>query len=118
MALAWVHALVIKNTSYVDVLWGYGVGVLGLIYLILAGENTDPARMALLKALILTCPFDWVLIYSKDASENRRMPAMPTFVNIWEKSQPWIFYFFPDTGILGGLIRLAFSYFGTKSKSN
>ena len=54
MALAWVHALVIKNTSYVDVLWGYGVGVLGLIYLILAGENTDPARMALLKALILT----------------------------------------------------------------
>ena len=28
MALAWVHAVVIKNTSYVDVLWAYGVGVL------------------------------------------------------------------------------------------
>ena len=54
MALAWVHALVIKNTSYVDVLWGYGVGVLGFIYLLLADENTDPARMALLKALLLT----------------------------------------------------------------
>ena len=35
MALAWVHALMIKNTSYVDVLWGYGVGVLGFIYLVL-----------------------------------------------------------------------------------
>ena len=54
MALAWVHAVVIKNTSYVDVLWGYGVGVLGFIYLLLADENTDPARMALLKALLLT----------------------------------------------------------------
>ena len=54
MALAWVHALLIKNTSYVDVLWGYGVGVLGFIYLVLADENTDPARMALLKALLLT----------------------------------------------------------------
>ena len=54
MALAWVHAVVIKNTSYVDVLWGYGVGVLGFIYLVLADENTDPARMALLKALLLT----------------------------------------------------------------
>ena len=54
MALAWVHALIIKNTSYVDVLWGYGVGVLGFIYLVLAEENTDLARMALLKALLLT----------------------------------------------------------------
>ena len=54
MALAWFHAVVIKNTSYVDVLWGYGVGVLGFIYLVLGDENTDPARMALLKALLLT----------------------------------------------------------------
>ena len=30
MAVGWGVALVIKNTSYVDVLWAYGVGVLGL----------------------------------------------------------------------------------------
>ena len=35
MAIAWLHAIVIKNTSYVDVLWGYGVGILGFIYLVL-----------------------------------------------------------------------------------
>ena len=54
MAIAWVHAIFIKNTSYVDVLWGYGVGVLGFFYLIEGGADCDPARMALLKALLLT----------------------------------------------------------------
>ena len=54
MATAWVHALAIKNTSYVDVLWGYGVGILGFIYLVYGNETCDPARMALLKALLLT----------------------------------------------------------------
>ena len=54
MAAAWVHALAIKNTSYVDVLWGYGVGILGFIYLVYGNEDCPPARLALLKALLLT----------------------------------------------------------------
>lgn len=54
MATAWVHALAIKNTSYVDVLWGYGVGILGFIYLVYGNETCEPARLALLKALLLT----------------------------------------------------------------
>lgn len=33
MFLGWLVALAIRNTSYVDVLWAYGVGVLGLIYI-------------------------------------------------------------------------------------
>jgi steroid 5-alpha reductase family enzyme len=54
MFLAWIHGIIIKNTSYVDVLWGYGVGILGFIFIMLAGEDCDPARLALLKALIVT----------------------------------------------------------------
>ncbi len=54
MFFAWIHALVIKNTSYVDALWGYGVGILGFIFLTLATDNCDPARLALLKALLIT----------------------------------------------------------------
>jgi steroid 5-alpha reductase family enzyme len=54
MFVAWIHAIIIKNTSYVDVLWGYGVGILGFIFIILAGEDCDPARLALLKALLVT----------------------------------------------------------------
>jgi steroid 5-alpha reductase family enzyme len=68
MALAWVHALIIKNTSYVDVLWGYGVGVLGFIYLVLADENTDPDRMALLKALTPN------LVHSTGYLSTQKMP--------------------------------------------
>ena len=33
MFFGWVVALKIKNTSYVDVLWAYGVGILGIVYL-------------------------------------------------------------------------------------
>ena len=54
MFFAWMHAIWIKNTSYVDVLWAYGVGILGFIFLSFEEELCDPARLALLKALILT----------------------------------------------------------------
>ena len=32
MIFGWLVALRINNTSYVDVLWAYGVGVLGFAY--------------------------------------------------------------------------------------
>ena len=32
MLIGWIIALFIKNTSYVDVLWAYGVGVVGLCF--------------------------------------------------------------------------------------
>jgi len=54
MFFAWMHAIWIKNTSYVDVLWAYGVGILGFIFLSFEEQSCDPARLALLKALILT----------------------------------------------------------------
>ena len=39
MFFAWMHAIWIKNTSYVDVLWAYGVGILGFIFLSFEEEN-------------------------------------------------------------------------------
>ncbi|MEL0099417.1 MAG: DUF1295 domain-containing protein, partial [Opitutae bacterium] len=52
MFLGWLVALKIKNTSYVDVLWAYGVGILGIVYLYLLREDCHPARYALLLGLL------------------------------------------------------------------
>ena len=35
MLIGWLFALRSKNASYVDVLWAYGVGVLGLCFLVI-----------------------------------------------------------------------------------
>ena len=39
MIVGWVIALLIKNTSYVDVLWAYGVGILGLCFLVIQSDQ-------------------------------------------------------------------------------
>ena len=39
MLIGWIIALLIKNTSYVDVLWAYGVGVLGLCFLVIQSDQ-------------------------------------------------------------------------------
>src|SRR6056300_1622067 len=52
MFLGWLIALKIRNTSYVDVLWAYGVGILGIVYLYLLREDCHPARHALLLGLL------------------------------------------------------------------
>ena len=52
MFLGWLVALKIRNTSYVDVLWAYGVGILGIVYLYLLQEDCHPARHALLLGLL------------------------------------------------------------------
>ena len=54
MLVGWLIALAIRNTSYVDVLWAYGVGVLGLVYLYFIQEECHPARHALLLGLLLS----------------------------------------------------------------
>ena len=53
MLIGWLVAIKINNTSYVDVLWAYGVGVLGFAYLFLEGEKTDPNRLLLLQFLMV-----------------------------------------------------------------
>ena len=52
MAVGWGVALVIKNTSYVDVLWAYGVGVLGLCFLVIQSDQCHPARLAVLEGIL------------------------------------------------------------------
>ena len=52
MLIGWLIALSIRNTSYVDVLWAYGVGVLGLVYLYFIQDECHPARHALLLGLL------------------------------------------------------------------
>ena len=52
MIFGWLVACKIKNTSYVDVLWAYGVGVLGLFYLVVQTDQCHPARLALLQGLV------------------------------------------------------------------
>ena len=52
MIVGWVIALLIKNTSYVDVLWAYGVGVLGLSFLVIQSDQCHPARLAVLEGIL------------------------------------------------------------------
>ena len=52
MLIGWLVALRINNTSYVDVLWSYGVGILGLFYLVSLSDQCDPRRLALLQGLL------------------------------------------------------------------
>ena len=71
-----MHAIWIKNTSYVDVLWGIRSWSAWIIYLTFEEQSCDPARLALLKALILTWSVRLGTYLSKDASVNRRMHGM------------------------------------------
>ena len=87
MFFAWMHAIWIKNTSYVDVLWAYGVGILGFIFLTFEEQSCDPARLALLKALILTWSVRLGTYLLKDASVNRRMHGMHICAIGWGKMQ-------------------------------
>ena len=52
MMIGWIIALLIKNTSYVDVLWAYGVGVLGLSFLVIQSDQCHPARLAVLEGIL------------------------------------------------------------------
>ena len=52
MLIGWLFALRSKNASYVDVLWSYGVGVLGIFYLVYFSDNCDPGRLALFQGLL------------------------------------------------------------------
>jgi steroid 5-alpha reductase family enzyme len=49
----WLVALKINNTSYVDVLWAYGVGILGFSFLCFSQGQTDPNRLILLQFLVI-----------------------------------------------------------------
>lgn len=53
MFAGWLVALKIGNTSYVDVLWAYGVGILGFTYLYFSNDQTDPTRLILLQFLVV-----------------------------------------------------------------
>ena len=52
MLIGWLFALRSKNASYVDVLWFYGVGVLGIFYLFYFSDKCDPGRLALFQGLL------------------------------------------------------------------
>ena len=52
MIVGWVIALLIRNTSYVDVIWAYGVGVLGISFLVIQSNQCHPARLAVLEGIL------------------------------------------------------------------
>jgi steroid 5-alpha reductase family enzyme len=52
MFIGWAVAIKIKNASYVDVLWAYGVGMLGLYFLTSQSSGCDPGRLALFQGLV------------------------------------------------------------------
>ena len=52
MFIGWMVAISIKNSSYVDVLWAYGVGILGLYFLSSQSSDCDPGRLALFQGLV------------------------------------------------------------------
>ncbi|MEC7626720.1 MAG: DUF1295 domain-containing protein, partial [Verrucomicrobiota bacterium] len=52
MLMAWLVAVWIRNTSYVDVVWAYGVGVIGLYFLHQCSDLCSPQRLALLQGLL------------------------------------------------------------------
>ena len=53
MFLGWVCSLKIGNATCVDVIWAYGVGILGCLYLQFASPQTEPVRLMILNALIV-----------------------------------------------------------------
>jgi len=53
MIIGWLVAIKINNTSYVDVLWAYGVGVLGFAYLHFQQDLTHPNRLLVLQFLLV-----------------------------------------------------------------
>lgn len=53
MIIGWLVAMKIDNTSYVDVLWAYGVGVLGFAYLHFQQDLTHPNRLLVLQFLLV-----------------------------------------------------------------
>ena len=78
MLVGWVIALLIKNTSYVDVLWAYGVGILGLSFLVIQSDQCHPARLALLEGILAVWSIRLGTYLLRRCGENRRMHAMLT----------------------------------------
>ena len=53
MSVGWVWSLKVGNATCVDVIWAYGVGILGCLYLQFASPQTEPVRLMILNALIV-----------------------------------------------------------------
>jgi steroid 5-alpha reductase family enzyme len=94
MILGWVHATKVRNASYVDVLWGIGVGVLGLCYLSTAPSNADTVRLIILKSMISI----WTLRYTVHLLRrclNKPEDARYAYFRNWMgKNQTWGFFLF------------------------
>ena len=94
MMLGWAHATKVRNASYVDVLWGIGVGALGLYYLATAPQNANPIRMDILKTMLTI----WTLRYTFHLlirSWNHPEDARYAYFRNWMgKHQNWGFFLF------------------------
>ena len=78
MLIGWIIALLIKNTSYVDVLWAYGVGVLGLCFLVIQSDQCHPARLSVLQGILAVWSLRLGTHLLRRCWGNLRMPATPT----------------------------------------
>ena len=111
MLVGWLIALAIRNTSYVDVLWAYGVGVLGLVYLYFIQEECHPARHALLLGLlgVWSARLGTHLLrrcWGKPEDARYCIPAR----SLGQKCKRRILSLFSGTGILDRFICQSFSH--------
>jgi steroid 5-alpha reductase family enzyme len=95
MIVGWVIALLIKNTSYVDVLWAYGVGVLGVAFLVIQSDQCHPARLAVLEGILAVWSLrlgTHLLRRCWGKPEDARYAYLREYLG--KKAEPGIFYLF------------------------
>ena len=116
MIVGWVIALLIKNTSYVDVLWAYGVGVLGISFLVIQSDQCHPFRLAVLEGILCGLvpasghsPSPQMLVKPEDARYAYLREYLGKNANLG-------FYLFSGTGLLDRSLRISLFDPCTKSE--
>lgn len=94
MTLGWLHATKIANATYVDVLWGAGLGILGLSYLSYSPESADPLRVLILKALITIWTIRYCFHLLKRAWKKPEDARYAYFRTWMGKHQQWGYFLF------------------------
>ena len=108
MLIGWLVALKIKNTSYVDVLWAYGVGVLGFAYLYLEKETADSGRLLVLQVFggPLVASSRNLFAFALPGKTGGCPLCLPSRIH-GNASQCRIFRLLPSASLLGRAFRLS-----------
>jgi steroid 5-alpha reductase family enzyme len=94
MLLGWFHAILIRNATYVDILWGAGVGILGYTYLANAPDSTNPIYLALLKTMVSLWMLRYCIHLLRRSWKKPEDARYAHFRNWMGKHQHWGFFLF------------------------